>query len=67
MTTPGSEKNRHRKNYRVAARYCDRVTQRVVCISRALEEDPLSSDGLTPEVQDRVATALSNHIINCET
>ena len=52
--------------YDQAIREADKVTLRVICIGRELHATPPKTDPLSPDIRERVGTALRNHIRRCE-
>ena len=49
-----------------AMQVADKVTARLACINRALRENPPKMDPLSPEIRERVCTALDAHMERCE-
>ena len=45
---------------------CDKVTARLECINRELDELPLPADGIHPDIREVVSDALQNHNETCE-
>lgn len=53
------------RGYDQALQVGDTVTQRLRCINRELEKSD-GGDNLSPEIREKVACALHNHLIRCE-
>ena len=52
--------------YDAATSYCVKITKRLECINRELDELHLPADGVHPDIRDVVLEALTNHIAECE-